>query len=394
MQGARFSARWALSFTVVGFIALFVALISIAWPGTVRDVGASPLNDADPVCTTGTKSTETDDVLSHIIVLPSSATLNSGDSQLFQAVACDGKNERLETGLTITWSATAGSIAGDGRFTAPTVGSQTSVTITGSATHTSTTTAKTANATVTVNPVTPAPTPTPIPPFTGATPVPPAKPATVVTQETIVPDKSTTVVSTDPASGQKLAEVVVPAGAVTTASFVQVGVAASTVATEAAGKLPGTLVTAGGKLVQINIVDSAGTPIRTALGVPVTIRIPYTDAEAAAVGGALNLRILKYDEVGKSWSPLATSVDLVKKELSAQVSTFSVFTSGGAAAAAAATPTPTAVPATPAATATPALPSTGGVAPGTGVLVGFLAAGLLLVILGALYVRFRPRPTS
>lgn len=401
MRGTVISKRWIAMFTVVGLGSLLVALFSPAWSGSRGQVSAQT-----SVCsTTGGTVPTLPSQLTKVVVVPGSATMTANQSQSFQAFACAADGSQLTSGVTIVWSRSpaVGSIATDGIYTAGTVSASTQVIITAQGSQSGTLpVVVSGTATVTVNPPPPPPpTPTPIPPFTGPTPVPPPKPADVQIQELVLPDKPLTTSATD-AGGQKVIEVSIPAGTVSKPAFVQAGVLT---ATQAAAKaaidaLPPTLLRTSDKIIQIDLVDDKGVKITGPLAQPITLRIPYTDAEAAAAGGAPNLRILRYDTVSKGWAPLATTGDTVKKELSATLTSLSIFTLGKSVAVAPTpvptptrAPTATAVPPTaapqPTATATPALPSTGGLAPGSGVLLGLLGGGVALAAFGVLFLRRR-----
>jgi LPXTG-motif cell wall-anchored protein len=401
MRGTVISKRWIAMFTAVGLGSLLVALFSPAWSGSRAEVSAQT-----SVCaTTGGTVPTLPGLLTKVVVLPASVTMTANQSQVFQAFACAANGTEITSGVTIVWSRSpaVGSIASDGTYTAGTVSATTDVIITAQASQSGTLpVVVSGTSTAIVNPPPPpAPTPTPIPPFTGPTPVPPPKPADVQVQELVLPDKPLTASATD-AGGQKVIEVSIPAGTVSKPAFVQAGVLT---ATQAAAKaaidaLPPTLVRTSDKIVQIDLVDEKGVKITGPLAQPITLRIPYTDAEAAAAGGALNLRILRYDTVTKGWAPLATTVDTVKKELSAILTSLSIFTLGTTVTEAP-TPVPTATPAPtatavpptaapqPTATPKPALPSTGGLAPSSPLLFGLLAGGIALAVFGVVFLRRR-----
>ncbi|MBI2965416.1 MAG: hypothetical protein HYY34_04335 [Chloroflexi bacterium] len=348
---------------------------------------ATPTSTATPVPTR----------LSYVVVLPASVNLTAGQAQSFRAFACSQTGSEI-TDVTVTWaiSPSVGSIASDGRYTAGSVSATTNVMIDAMVSQASTGVSATGMATAVVSPPPPpAATPTPIPPFTGPTPVPPIPPAGTDVQQLVLPDRITTVQVADPTTGQNLIDITVPAGTFTTPVFIQVDIlpADSAEAKEAIANLPGTLLKVGDKIIEIDLVDADGKPITGPLLQPITIKIPYTDAEATAVGGAFNLRIFKYDEATKQWAAITTQVDIAKKLLIGQVTSLSFFTVGKIVSGP--TPTATAPPATATATATatalpPAvLPSTGGVAP-SGMLLGtLLAGGIALVLAGALYMRRR-----
>jgi hypothetical protein len=333
------------------------------------------------------------------VVLPVSVNLTAGQTQNFVAFACSETGTEITGGVTVTWaiSPQVGAIASDGLYTAGSVSATTNVTVHASASQPSTGPAV-GMATAVVTPPPPPPaTPTPIPPFTGPTPVPPTPPAGTDVQELILPDRPTTVKAKDPTTGKEVIEIAVPAGALSVPAFIQIDIlpADSPEAKEAINNLPSTLLKVGDKIVEIDIVDANGKPITGPLLQPITIKFPYTDAEAASVGGAQNLRILKYDEATKQWAAITTQVDTVNKLLIGQVTSLSYFTIGKIVSGPTPTPLPqataTALPPTATATALPpvVLPSTGGVAPSGLVLGTLLAGGIALVVSGALYMRRR-----
>jgi hypothetical protein len=382
MQGTVISKRWILMFTAVGLISLLVALFSPAWSGSRGQVNAQT-----GVCTTNSATTT-------VVVLPNEATLTAGQTRLFQAFLCASDGTEITSGYTVAWLAspsTAGSIAPDGIFTAGSVSVTTNVTIRADAMQTgSTTVAAFGSATAVVTPPPPPPaTPTPIPPFTDPTPVPPIPPEGTDVQVLALPDRVTMVEAKDPTTGQNLVEITVPAGTQTTPIFVQVDIlpANSAAAQEAIKNLPGSLLKVGDKLIEIDPVDANGKPITGPLLQPITIKIPYTDAEAASVDGAQNLRIFKYDETTKQWAAITTQVDAVKKLLIGQVTSLSFFTFGKVVSG----PTPTVIAPQATATALPpaVLPSTGGVAPSGSLLAALLLGGVALVVGGAIYMRRR-----
>jgi LPXTG-motif cell wall-anchored protein len=317
---------------------------------------------------------------------------------VFQVFACSNGGNQITSGLTVTWSRSPaiGSIGSDGIYVAGTVSATTNVTITAQVTQSGgPTRSASANASITPPPP-PPPVPTPIPPFTGPTPVPPPKPANVQIQEIVLPDKPVTASVTD-ASGKKVIEVSIPAGTVSKPAFVQAGALSLTQADAKAAidVLPPSFLRATDKIVQIDVVDEKGVKITGPLAQPMTLCMPYTDAEAAVGGGALNLSILRYGTDTKVWAPLATTVNTVKKELCATLTRLSIFTFGTtvtqvATPVATATPRPTATAAPqPTATPSPALPSTGGLAPSSSVLLGLLGGGVALAAFGVMFLRRR-----
>lgn len=292
MQGVVISKRWIVTLTAVGLMSLLVAFFSPTWSGSHGQVSAAG------ECGTPSSSPAATTTLGSVVVLPANLTLSSGGTFQYTAFACSTDNIEITTDITsVTWSVTGGgSISTGGLLTAPSVSSNTTITVQASVQHTSTTTSGSATATITPAPA-PAATPTPIPVFTGATPVPPAKPAKVQVQEAIIPDKAVTGSATDPGTGAKVADVSIPAGALSTPAFIQIGglTKDDADAKTALAALPSSLFQVGSKIFQVNIVDSTGAKVTDALSLPARITVPYTDAEAAAVGGAINLKILRYD---------------------------------------------------------------------------------------------------
>lgn len=172
----------------------------------------------------------------------------------------------------------------------------------------------------------------------------------------------------------------------------------------------------GTVLFDLTVIDLAGAPAPdTRFRRPITILVRYVDADVqAAEGNPARLVLQKYDPVFQAWIPLTTTFDPVTKTVQAQVSRVSFFALMGQArpptptptpaptlspgvptptptvmSTSTVTPTPAAVPTTP--TATLILPTPGGVAPGSGLLIGLLIAAFILIAAGGYYLQ-RTRP--
>lgn len=145
--------------------------------------------------------------------------------------------------------------------------------------------------------------------------------------------------------------------------------------------------------------DSDGNKATVSILNPVTIIAKYTNPDAAAAlnGSATNLRILSYDSSTGAWTTLTTSVDIAAQTLTAQTTHFSFYAVGSQdpgpqTPADLLTPTATPKPATPTptptatATPTPRPPVTGDFAPSSGMVLGMLIIGFLLVTGGSTYL--------
>ena len=110
----------------------------------------------------------------------------------------------------------------------------------------------------------------------------------------------------------------------------------------------------------------------------VTVTAKYTanDVAGAPQNSPINLKIMRYNETNSAWTALNTTVDLAAQTLTARVKTFSLFAVAGVDP-----------PAQAIATATPVgLPPTGDVSPGSGLLLGLLLAGFLMIVAGGTYL--------
>lgn len=132
---------------------------------------------------------------------------------------------------------------------------------------------------------------------------------------------------------------------------------------------------------EINVFLPDGTQVtRPALGQCITVTASYSDEDVAAAGNTAALVLMRYDSAVEAWILLTTRVNVVTRTLSAQVcsslSTFAVGVQGPPLP-------PTPVPPTP--TAHPPVP--GGFGPPSNLLAGLMAAGVVLALSGALYLR-------
>jgi len=128
---------------------------------------------------------------------------------------------------------------------------------------------------------------------------------------------------------------------------------------------------------ELNTHNTAGTQVSLKLLKPVTITVKYTaaDVEAAPQKNPANLKIVRYDSATQAWTPLNTTVDLAAKTLTAKASRFSVFAVAGIE------PAPQFV-----GTPTPEAPPTGDFVPGSGLVLGLIIAGFLLITAGGAYL--------
>jgi hypothetical protein len=147
----------------------------------------------------------------------------------------------------------------------------------------------------------------------------------------------------------------------------------------------------GSALFELNVIDLTGAVETDAsFRTPITIAVTYNDADvAAAQGNPTRLVLQKYDTALQAWTPLSSTIDMVTKTISTQVSNTGFFALMGQAQPATPTPTPTATlkpgVVTPTTTAVP--PPAGDVAPGSGLLFGLLMAAVVLIGAGGYYLR-------
>lgn len=242
---------------------------------------------------------------------------------------------------------------------------------------------------------TPEPTPTPIPPYTGPIPAAPAMPDGVDVQEPVRPDLDVAAAITFGDEATDAASVKILAGSSAGFMFLRMTGIDRTEppATEArraiqerleqvVEQLPPTLAIVGDRLFEITPVEPDGDPVTGPLSRPVTISFAYTDSDAAQAGSVFNLRILRYDSAIGAWAPLHTTIDFAGKRLTAQVTNLSVFAIGRVVAGGLVQPLQAGASAPGAAI----LPNTGGIAPGSGLLIGMLAAGIAFVLTGGAFL--------
>ena len=139
------------------------------------------------------------------------------------------------------------------------------------------------------------------------------------------------------------------------------------------------------KAFEINLYDDASQPLtNVALIRSITIRVKYTQADVDAVGGDFTrLRVMKYQASADQWLPLATTFNLIDKELVATVRHLSLFAVGASQAPMRlVTPTPMSIM---------GLPSTGDVSFLGPMALAFTLLGGLLV-LGVGFLLLTPNP--
>ncbi|GEM_PF-1720435 len=250
------------------------------------------------------------------------------------------------------------------------------------------------------------------------TPVPPAPAPTPVPVTTVVVPASSVIAVPAPAGG---ASGIIQPNAASTLSAPDGSVSVSFPITSAVTTFqmvytPATIgvPAATGKLkviraFDLSTYDKDGNKATISILNPVTIVAKYTNADAASAlnGSATNLRLMSYDSSTGAWTTLTTSIDIAAQTLAAQTTHFSFYAIGSqdpgpqtpadlqtptptptaTPLPATATPTPTRTPtATPTRTPTPGLPSTGDFTPSSGMVLGMLIAGFLLVVGGSTYL--------
>ncbi|MBI4201537.1 MAG: hypothetical protein HY532_00280 [Chloroflexi bacterium] len=226
-----------------------------------------------------------------------------------------------------------------------------------------------------------------VPPAPTATPVVPT-PTPVPT--TVVPEASVTPVPAPTGGASKIVQpnaatsLSAPDGSVT----VNVPITAHSTTFQLVYGPRTTGVPAGTAAIKVlrafdlNAHNTSGAQISINFINPLTIIATYTnaDAQAAPGGNAANLKILNYDATNNVWVALNTQVNIGAQTLTAQASHLSLFAVGssnpGPQTPGELEATPTA---TPTATATPKPPGTGDFAPGSGLMLGLLLVGFLMV---------------
>lgn len=275
--------------------------------------------------------------------------------------------------VNLTWESSGGSIDEFGLFVAPVGPTQVTISLTGH--QPSTGAASTADLIVTVlePPAPPPPTPEPVNP-PGPIPDPPPPTIDGAATGIITPEQGAVVSSSDGATTVRIR----PS---TVSEFLVIQIAE--IQPEQVPEVPTgvRLITLGGPVLELSFTTPDGAPVPDFIAdraVEITFR--YTDAQAEAAGGALNLVVMKYDEEIGAWSKLNTQVDLMAKTLTAFVKRFSLFTVGTEI-----DESPNITP-TPAPTTTPRadviLPATGDRTAERDASTRILIVGLLLAVLG------------
>ena len=138
-------------------------------------------------------------------------------------------------------------------------------------------------------------------------------------------------------------------------------------------------------LFDLQVLNLYGVPAPDARFLsPITISVRYTNDDIqVAEGNPSTLSLHKYDPTFQSWIPVTTTFDPVTKTVQTRVSQLSFFALMGPGQPL--NPTPTTVPDSPTATLLP--PTPGDVAPGSGLLIGMLIAGFILIAAGSYYLR-------
>ncbi|MBI4233133.1 MAG: hypothetical protein HY686_01680 [Chloroflexi bacterium] len=132
------------------------------------------------------------------------------------------------------------------------------------------------------------------------------------------------------------------------------------------------------------------------------LRVKYTQADLDAALGkkADSIFLSIYDTSSKRWVDVSATRDVVDMALSSFQTTLSTFAITVAQPLATPTPvtpptpTPTPRPAAPTPTPTPRPPVTGDYAPGSGLILGLIGVGMLLVVGGGFYLLRSGRRTK
>jgi hypothetical protein len=85
------------------------------------------------------------------------------------------------------------------------------------------------------------------------------------------------------------------------------------------------------RALSINVYDMLGNHTSFVAGVPVSLRVAYTDEDLASVGGDPSKLVIMRYVPDRGWITLSTTVDPVNKVLIAQLTTFSTFALGAEA---------------------------------------------------------------
>jgi|GEM_PF-1747612 len=88
---------------------------------------------------------------------------------------------------------------------------------------------------------------------------------------------------------------------------------------------PGTKIL---RALSINVYDMLGNHTTLVAGVPVSLRVAYTDEDLASVGGDPSKLVIMRYVADSGWVTLSTTVDPVNRVLIAQLTTFSIFAVG------------------------------------------------------------------
>ncbi len=129
---------------------------------------------------------------------------------------------------------------------------------------------------------------------------------------------------------------------------------------------------------ELNTHDANGVAKSMVLIKSVTVTANYTadDVAGAPQNSPINLKIMRYNESNSTWTSLNTTVDLAAQTLSAKIKSFSLFAVAGVEPPLQVIPTSTPV----------GLPTTGDVSPSSGLLLGLLLAGFLMIVAGGTYL--------
>ncbi|MBI2918215.1 MAG: fibronectin type III domain-containing protein [Chloroflexi bacterium] len=137
------------------------------------------------------------------------------------------------------------------------------------------------------------------------------------------------------------------------------------------------------KAMEIDLFDDKGAKVALPeIRLPITIEVPLTADDLAAIGGdPNNVELRRYDEGTGAWVKLATQADLPNKMIRAQLRHLSLFAVVVPAPVTQAQPTPTAAP-----------PVAGGTVPGASAWLVIVLVGLGILLFGFRLLRSARKP--
>ncbi|MBI2917726.1 MAG: Ig-like domain-containing protein [Chloroflexi bacterium] len=372
------SATWESSNTSV-------ASIGSSGLATALAVGSTTITATKDGQSDTATLTVTAAVLQSLAVTPGSPSKTAGLTQQFTATGTLTDSATQDITGSVTWSSSSPSVASinasTGLAAALSAGTTTITatqgSITGSTTLTVTAVVISGGGSVQQQPTatptlvpTATPTPTPTPPLEAqVTPVPTV---TGTSSAVVDPTQETRVELEDKTT------VVVPPGALST----PVQITARSVPPAQIPAVPAAMGHVR-KAVEITLFDTQGAALGpTSLSAAITITVPLSQADIAAIGGdPNNAELYRFDTGSNTWIKLAAEVDLVTGVIRAQLRHLSLF--------AVVVPAPAVQPA-PTPTPTAAGPQAGSDMPsGTSLFTVLLLAAMALVVGMALLRRGR-----